>query len=108
MNKITRFAGKIITIDGIVGTIHKPIINESGFCEFVWRDDGIDGVDGIINAQRISKNHIRSVGENMFTFNDGYDAGRTMRHYPRCQSWICDFPNGEYISRDESLRQAGI
>ena len=102
MNKITRFTGQTITIDGAVGTIYKPTMNESGFCEFVWRD----GVT--IKSFRISKHYIQSVGKKMFRFKEGCTPRNIDTHYLRCQSSMCDFSNGEYVNRDESLKQAGI
>ncbi len=100
MKQITRFKGKKITIDGIVGTIHQP--TERGFCEFVYRTNG-NGVEGV----RIAARYMRSVGVNTYKTH-GIDFDMSKKDYCSViQSWACCFPSWKYIERDQSLQKAG-
>ena len=103
MKKITRFEDKKITIDGIVGTIYRT--TETGFCEFVYRNDGV------INSIRVAATYLKAISECSYKIREQFSVindRHKQTHYPSIEHWSGCYPCGEYIMRDESLTKAGI
>lgn len=103
MRKITRFEGKSVTIDGVVGTIHQP--KENGFCEFVYRDEGT------IESVRVARKYLSVRGTGNYRVHTKYlevVQGSKRRYYKELQNWSGSYPNGDYAGRDQDLKCAGL
>ncbi|MEA3430096.1 MAG: hypothetical protein U9R08_02385 [Nanoarchaeota archaeon] len=103
MKKITRFVGKRITIDGVIGTIYQE--QERGFCEFVNRDQIA------IKTIKIASRYLKNNGERNYKIKDKFldsviaskeTYGSLIAH------WSGYYPCGNYLRRDQELKNAGI